>query len=135
MWLLACVGVFVLVHSDRWWFIGLDGYDATTIGQIGAFYLGWTGAQLPAAGFAGMIIGSSDFPHPLRTTFWTASGYHLVLSAIRAARWPWRELPDLDQSIPVLLYVVSTLLLVGVSVSLAWLMPRWHKAFQRYFAH
>src|SRR5207237_8684424 len=115
MWLLACTGLFLFDHSDRWWFIGLGGYNAATIGQIGAFYLGWTAVQLPAAAFVGMIIGSSDFTHSHRTTFLTAVGYHLFFSAIRAARWPWTSLHDLDQSIPVLAYLVSTVLLIGVS--------------------
>ena len=135
MWILACAGTFAFVHSDQWWFIGLHGYDIVTIGQIGTFFLVWTAAQVPAASLAGMVIVSSDFIHPLRTTFWTVTGYHLFFSAIRAVRWPWAALHDLDQSIPVLAYLVSTLLLIGASVFFAWLMPRWHKVFQRYFGY
>jgi hypothetical protein len=135
MWLLACIGVFVLTHSDDWWFIGVHGYDATTIEQIGGFFLVWTAVQFPAASFAGMIIGSSDFSHPLRTTFWTVAAYHLLLSGIRALHWSWTAFHDLNQSIPVLAYLVSILLLIGVSVFIAWFMPRFHKVFQRYFAH
>lgn len=133
MWLLACLGVFAVVHSDQPWFIGLGGYDAAALGQIGAFFLVLTAAQLPAASFAGMIIGSSDFTHPRRTTFWVVAGYHLLFSAIRAVHWPWTAFQDLDQSIPILASLVSTLLLIGVSVFFAWLMPRWHRIFQRYF--
>lgn len=135
MWLLSCVGNFVWIHADDWWFIQLHGYDATTILQIGGFYVALTGAHLPAASVAGMIISSSDFPHPLRTTFWTIAGYSLFFSAISAVRWPWPALHDLDQSIPILAYLVSTLLLIGDSVFFAWFMPRWHKIFQRYIAH
>jgi len=135
MWLLACVGVFALIHSDEWWFIGIRGHDAATIGQIGAFFLCCTAAQLPAASIAGMTISSSDFTHPLRTTFWTMASYHLFFSAIRAVHWPWSAFHDLDQSIPILANLVSTLLLIGDSVFFAWLMPRWHKVFQRYFTH
>ena len=131
MWFLGCVCIFALVHSDQWWFIRIRGYDEATIGQIGGFYLVWTAAQLPAASIAGMIIGSSDFTHPLRTTFWTVTGYQLFLSAIRWADWPWTNIYDLDQSIPLLAYLVSILLLIGVSVFFAWLMPKWHTVFQR----
>ena len=134
-WLLTSVGVFLFLHSDQWWFIGLGGYDAATIGQIGTFYLCWAAVQLPAAAFLGMIIGSSDFTHPLCITFLTAVGYHFFFSAIRAARWPWTALHGLDQSIPVLAYLVSTALLIGVSVFHAWLMPKWYKLGQRYFGH
>ena len=60
MWLLACIGVFIFIHPSDWWFFGLRGHDAATIGQIGAYYLARTGAQLPAAGFAGMAIAALD---------------------------------------------------------------------------
>jgi len=135
MWLLSCIGVVVFIHSDDWLFFGLHGHDATTIEQIGAFFLAWTAAQLPAASFAGMIIGSSDFTHPLRTAFWTVSIYYLVISAIRVFHWPWRSLHNLDQSIPVLAYLISILVLIGFSVFVAWFMPVLHKVFQKYFAH
>ena len=135
MWLLACLGVFVAIHSIQWWFIGIHGHDAATVGQIGAFFMVWTAAQLPAASIAGLIIGSSDFTHPLRTTLWVMAGYHLFFSAIRAIHWPWTAFHDLDQSIPILANLVSILLLIGVSVFFAWLMPRWHRIFQRFFTH
>jgi hypothetical protein len=135
MWLLTCIGVFVFIHSDNWYFFGLQGHDATTIAQIGTFFLAWTGAQLPAASFAGMMIGSSNFNHPLRTTFWTASVYYLVLSAIRAVHWPWRSIHNLDQSIPVVANLISIFLLIGFSVFIAWFMPRFHRIFQKLFVH
>jgi hypothetical protein len=135
MWLLSCVGNFAWIHPDDWWFVPLRGYDATTILQIGGFYVALTGAHLPAASVAGMIMSASDFPRPLRTTFWTMASYHLFFSAIAAVHWPWAALHDLDQSIPILAYLLSTLLLIGVSMFFAWFMRRWHKIFQRYCAH
>src|ERR1017187_6732001 len=104
MWLVSVIGAIIGSHSVSLWFIGIDlhGYDAVTIGQVGSFYLAWVGCQFPAVSFAGMIIGSSDFAHPLRTTFWTMVGYHLLFSAIRAVHWPWTAFHDLDQSIPIL---------------------------------
>jgi hypothetical protein len=135
MWLLACVGVFVFIHSSDWWFFGLRGHDATAIEQIAAFFVGWTAAQLPAACFAGMAIGSSDFNHPLRVTFWTTAVYYLVFSVFRALHWPWQSAHDLDQSVPVVAYSVSILSLILFSVFVAWFMPRFHRVFQKYFAH
>jgi hypothetical protein len=135
MWLLSIVGSFVCMHADDWWLVAIRGHDATTVLQIGCFYLAWTGCHLPAACVAGIIISSSDFTHPLRTTFWTMASYHLFFSAIASVRWPWVALHNLDQSVPILAYSVSTLLLIGVSVFFAWFMPSWHKIFQRYFPH
>jgi hypothetical protein len=135
MWLLAVSGVFVLIRSDAWYFIGLRGHDAITIEQIGAFFSAWTAAQIPAVCMAAMIIRSSDFVRPLRTTFWTLAAYELLFTLIRSAHWPWSRFHDLDQSIPVLAYLLSSLTLIGAGVFFAWLMPRWHKIFQRYFTH
>ncbi len=101
MWLLASIGVFIFIHSSDWWFFDLRGHNATTVEQLGAFFLAWTAAQLPAACFASMTIRSSDFRHPLRATFLTTAFYYLVLSVIRAFRWPWQSVRDLDQSVPI----------------------------------
>jgi hypothetical protein len=135
MWLLSCIAVFVLVHSYDWEFFDLHGHDATTVEQIGAFYLAWTGAQLTAAGFAGMIIGSSDFAHPMRITFWTTAAYFLAFSSIRALHWPWQSLHNLDQVVPILAYLISMLSLIGFSVFAAWFMPKFYIYFQKHFAH
>ena len=135
MWLLSVIGAIIVSHSVNLEFVWLRGYDVATIGQVGSFYLVWVGSQFPAASFGGMIIGSSDFTHPLRTTFCAMTGYQVVFSAIRAFHWPWTAFHDLDQSIPILAYLLSILLLIGVSVFFAWFMPRYHKFWQRCFAH
>lgn len=129
MWLLGMIGVFVLISPNAWYYIGLQGHDAATIEQIGAFFVAWTAAQLPAVCLVGMIIRLSDFARPLRTTFWTMASYELIFTAIRATHWPWSRLHNLDQSIPVLAYLLSSFSLIGAGVFFAWLMPRWHKFF------
>jgi hypothetical protein len=134
LWLLTCIGVFIFIAPHNWLFFDLHGYDESTIGQIGGFFLAWTAAQLPAASVAGMVIGSSDFSHPLRTTFLTVTAYYLLLSTIRVFHWPWNSLKSLDQSIPCLAYLVSLLLLICVSVFFAWVMPRFSKVFQNHLA-
>ena len=131
MWLLANIGILFLIHTDDWWFLGLHGHDENTIKQIGLFFMAWTVAQIPAASSAGMIIGSSDFIHPLRTAFWTMISYQLLFSAIRVVHWPWMRAPNMDQSIPVLAHLISAFLLIGVSVLFTWLTPRFHRAFSR----
>ncbi len=102
MWLLASLGVFLHIHYVDWYFFpDLPGHDAATIWEIGGVYLAWTGAQVPVAAFAGMVISSSDFTRPLPATFWTMAAYHLLFSAIRAVHWPWKSAHDLDQRVPV----------------------------------
>ena len=133
-YLLSCIGVYYLIHYNDWsFFPGFHGHDATTIIQIGAFYLAYTGAQLPAAAFAGMFIASSDFRHPARTTFWTVAAYHLVGAVISAVRWPWISAHDLDQSVPIIASLISILILIGFSVFVTWFMPVFHRFNQRYF--
>ncbi|HXC37212.1 MAG TPA: hypothetical protein VNV43_15150 [Candidatus Acidoferrales bacterium] len=116
MWIGSSVGFLLGFHSGDWYFIFLRGYDLNTIGQIGAFFLAWFAVQIPGAYLAGSAIAASDFRHPLRVTFWTMTCYHAVFSIIRAFHWLWRAFPDLDQSIPVLFYLISVLSLIGVSV-------------------
>lgn len=142
MWLVSNIGFvvgFQLLPKEGilndWTFIGLRGYDIGTIGQIGAFFLAWFGVQIPAAYFAGVAIALSDFNHPLRVTFWTMASYHAVLSVVRAFHWLWRAFPELNQSIPVLFYLIAVFSLIGVSVFFTWFMPRLIARVQRYSAH
>ncbi len=116
MWVATVVGVYWYIASSPLGFIGLRGYDVTTIAQIGAIYLGWTGAQLTGAYIAGFVLASSDFTHPLRTTFWIMTCYHLFFGAIQAVRWPWTAIKGLDQSIPILAELFSRVLLIGAGV-------------------
>jgi hypothetical protein len=133
-YLLSCIGVYWLIHTNDWsFFPGFHGHDATTIMQIGAFYLAFTGAQLPAAAFASMFISLSDFRHPLRATFWTVAAYHLVGAVVSAVRWPWKSAPDLDQSVPIIASLISILIVIGFSVFITWFMPEFHRFNQRYF--
>ena len=133
-YLLSCIGVYWLIHYNYWWFFPVfHSHDATTVKQIGAFYLAFTGAQLPAAAVAGIFIASSDFRHPLRTTFWTVAAYHLLGAVISAVRWPWKSAHDLDQSVPINASLISILILIGFSVFITWFMPLFHKFNQRYF--
>jgi len=54
-WLLGGIGNYLVNSSERWWFIGLDGYDATTLIQIGS-YLACVGAQPPALWTAALSL-------------------------------------------------------------------------------
>ncbi len=135
MWLLSSIGFIIVFRLEDCWFLGLRGYDLNTLGQIGGFFMIWTSGQIHGASFAGMIIGSSDFRHPLRTTFYTMATYELLMSVVRAFRWPWGAYHDLDQSIPILAYLISVLSLIGFSVFFCWFMPRFHAFFQKHFAH
>lgn len=132
MWFGSSTGLTIVFRIQDWWFIDLHGYDLITLGQIGAFFMAWMAAQIPAAALVGVIIGSSDFKHPLRATFWTIASYEVVLSIVRGFRWPWGAFHDLDQSIPVLAYLISLFLLIGVSVFFSWFTPRFHAFVQRH---
>lgn len=138
-WLLSSIGVFLVIHYNDWLFFGLHGHDATTIEQIGGFYLALTGVQLMAVYAVSLIICISNFPHPVRTTFWTVSLFYLVKSAITAIRWPWGSQNDLDQAVPILAYLISTLLLIGFSVFITWLMtslmPKLKGVFRKHCSH
>jgi hypothetical protein len=63
-----------------------------------------------------------------------AAGYQLVMSVIRVVRWPWKQFHDLDQSIPILAYLASMVLLIGFTVFLAWFMPRFHRVVPKFYS-
>jgi len=131
MWLLGCAGTYLLISTNAWWF---DTHDAAVLEiEIRAFYLAWTGTQLPAAALAGMVISISRFTHPARITFWTMAGYHLVFTIIRAFSWPWGKFPNVDQSVPIWACLIATLFLISFSVFITWFMPYWSKFFRRLF--
>jgi hypothetical protein len=112
MWLVGGIGLGLMHSAHPWYFILLGGYDIGTVGQIGGYYLARVGAQIPALGFAAIIIGMSQFRHPARTACFTALAYHGIMMAIRLARHPWSVAPDLDQSIPVVAEVMQLILMV-----------------------
>jgi hypothetical protein len=140
-----CFGCHVVVvfhwrlhcNEDRkdMWLLNLHGHEMNTIAQVGGFFLIWTSGQVHWAGFAGVIIGLSDFRHPTRAAFWTMASYELLFSVLRAFRWPWGAFHDLDQSIPILASLLSVALLIGTSVFFAWFTPRFRAFFQKHFAH
>ena len=102
--------------------IGLDGYDATTLGQIGAYYFACAGAQLPALWTASFLIGMADFRHPLHIACFVTLGLQGVLFAIRALMWRWSIVPGLNQSIPLLAGLAYVALLLGHTVLFTWLV-------------
>jgi hypothetical protein len=129
MWLLALGGrvalyYFVIRHLGdyQWWFMCL-GNPYAEVHKIIVCYLGWIIAQLPAAAFAGLIIGLSSFSHPLRATFWIVLTYQLFLTAIYLPDLGWLDIQGSQQLTLMLAYFVSLFTLVGVSIFVAWLTP------------
>ena len=123
MWLLGGLGISVLHRSAHWFFVGLDDYDATTLVQIGAYYFACVGAQLPALWTAAVIIGLSDFAHPVRTACFATLGLQGALFVARLVLWRWSPVaPGLNPSTPLLAELAYVALLVAHEVFLAWLV-------------
>jgi len=120
MWLVGGIGL-ALIHSQRWHFFLLGGYDLSTLGQIGGYYLARVGAQLPAYALAAIIFGLSDFRRPARVACFTTLIYCGIMTSIRLARHHWAVAPNLDQSIPVLAEVAQAILLVAFVGFFTWL--------------
>lgn len=148
MWCFSFAGIcvlvkFILVPPNQWWFRWIIGILGTTwvrhpIWSIVPFYLAWTGVQLLGSGFAGIVIGLSGFARPLRTTFSTVTIYYALLSVLRVIICPWTEFHDiapLAYFVTLMVYLLSTLLLIGSSVLVAWFMPRYYLFFQRPSSH
>jgi hypothetical protein len=63
-WLLACLGVFVVLHAGDWHFIPSNDRSLVTA-QIGWFYLAIFGGQVPAIAFVALIVNSFKFRRPI----------------------------------------------------------------------
>jgi hypothetical protein len=129
MWLLALGGrialyYFVIRHLGdyQWWFMCL-GNPYAPVQQIVVCYIGFIIAQIPAAAFAGLIIGSSSFSHPLRATFWILVTYQLFLTAIDLPDLGWLDIQGSQQLTLMVAYFISLLTLIGVSMFVASLTP------------
>jgi hypothetical protein len=126
MWLVGGIGLVIMHSIHPWNFLLLDGYDVGTLGQIGGYYLARVGTQVPALGFAAIIIGRSDFRHPIRTACLTAFAYQGIMTAIRLVKQPLAVAPDLDQSIPVFAEVAQLFLMVVFIGFFTWFFVRLH---------
>lgn len=124
LWLVGDLGIYLIHRGPQWMFAELGGYDLVTIGQIGGYYLERSWALTPAAALVCFIVALSDFEHPVLTACGTVLAGQIVLFAIHLVRWPWSKLPNLDQSVPVLLEVLSIALLVGLTAFFAWTVAK-----------
>jgi len=122
MWLIGCAAFYLVFRSGEWSFLGLGGYDAGTLGQLGGFFLTRFGTQLPSAAFVAVIISIANFRRPLRAAFYTALGLQSFLLGLRALRWPWTRYSNLAPSIPVLGEFIGLSLIVGCTVLFTWLV-------------
>ncbi len=124
MWILGSIGLGLMNWADHPWFLELRGYDVRTLGQIGGYYLERVGAVTPGIGLAAMIIGISQFRHPVRTACLTAFVFEGILTVIRLVRNPWSVVPNLNQSIPVLAEIAQLILLVAFIGFFTWFFIR-----------
>jgi hypothetical protein len=120
MWILGGIGLGLMHSAYHWWFFGLGGYDVVTLGQIGGYYLARASAQTPAIALAAMIIGISQFRHPVRTACLTAFVFEGIKTVISLVRNPWSVAPNLNQSIPVLAELAQLIWLVAFIGFFTW---------------
>jgi hypothetical protein len=124
MWIVGGVGLGLMHSAYHWWFLGLGGYDAVTVGQIGGYYLARAGAQTPSIAFVALIIGISQFRRPVRAACLTAFAFHGIGTVIRLVRNPWSVAPNLNQSIPVLAELGQLIWMVALTGFSTWLFIR-----------
>ena len=106
------------------------------IGQIWRFFLALTVIEFPAASIARHDPSySAQFNHHLRSRSGRWHFYHPLAFRHSGLSLALEIFPDSDQSIPVLAYLMSVLLLVGISVFFAWFMPRFHLGLFRGVRH
>jgi hypothetical protein len=85
LWLLACLGVFMVLHATDWYFISTKDRSLMTA-QIGWFYFAMFGGQLPAIAFVALVVDSSKFHHPVLVAGLLTMIYQLAMFAIHYVR-------------------------------------------------
>jgi hypothetical protein len=127
MWLLASLGVFIVIRTGHWSIFPSDDKSAT-IAQVGAFYLAFFGAQLPAIAFVAFIISRSAFRHPVLVAGLVTFIYQLVRFTIHVARWPRSRASDIEWWVPVGFDLAGIIVLALLVMVMAWMLRRANKA-------
>lgn len=123
MWLLASLGGFMVIRTGDWSIFTSDDRSATIV-QIGAFYLAFFGAQLPAIAFVAFIISRSAFRHPVLVVGLVTFIYQLVRLAINVARWPWSHASGIEWWVPVGFDLTGIVVLALLAMVMAWMIRR-----------
>ena len=123
MWLLPYVGYFIISRFDQWWWIGF-GNPYVSWQKIAISHFEWTGAQLPAAAFAGLIVGLGGFRHPLRVGFWTVVVFQLFFIAVHLPDLGWVDIQGSEHATLMLAHLSSVFMLAGTGLFVAWLLVR-----------
>ncbi|HXC35246.1 MAG TPA: hypothetical protein VNV43_05185 [Candidatus Acidoferrales bacterium] len=113
------------------WSIGIlrEVWRPHQIWLIAPVYLAWTGLQLIGSGLAGFVIGLSRFNRPVLAVFWIIGSWYLLLLVFRVINQPWWFFHDEDPwyigyICDVVMYLISTALLIIASVFDTWLISR-----------
>lgn len=116
MWLLSCVGVFLVVHFGNWWFFLPSENTSANWLQFGGFYIAYFAARIPSAYFVALVISKSEFKHPVQVASYVVTGVETVRLAIQLFRNPWLTADLRDWWMPLvfdLWGVVLSVILVG----------------------
>jgi hypothetical protein len=128
-WLLACLGVYIVIHAGDWHFIPLNDRSLMTA-QIGWFYFAIFGGQLPAIAFVALVVNSSKFPHPVLVAGLVTMIYQLTMFGVRFARQSGAFAFGPDQGVAVRFDFAGIISLVLIVMVLAWILRRANKTLQ-----
>ena len=127
LWLLACSGVFIVLHTGDWYFMPSIDRSLVTA-QIGWLYFAMFGGQLPAVAFVAFIIHSSKFRHPLLVAGLVTMIYQLMMFTIHFVRQSGAFAFGKDLWVAVGFDVAGIIALVLTAMVISWILGRANKA-------
>ena len=127
MWGIGALGVYILIRSENWLFLGDETVPNVLSLQVLSFYGAYFGAKFPSVVVAGFVVANTDVRRPYMTAFSTVFTFQILMFGITLLRWPWAAMPALPSAIPVVCEIANILLLTA-SAALGVL---WHNLWNR----
>ena len=127
LWLLACLGEFIVLRSGDWHFIPSNDRSLMTA-QIGWFYFAIFGGQLPAIAFVALVVNSSKFRHPVFLAGLLTMIYQMAMFMIRFIRHSGAFAFGADRWVAVGFDFAGIIALVLVVMVISWILRRANKA-------
>lgn len=126
MWLLASLGVFIVVRCGSW-SIFPSSSKVLIIAQLGCFYLAYWGAHLPAIGWVALVITHSTFRRPVMTAGLVTLIYEGVMFGLRLMRRPWSGSPNIEWWMPIGFELIGIIVLMLLVMVMSWILERANK--------
>ncbi len=127
LWVLACLGVFIVTTVGAWALIPSDNRSLMTA-YISGFYLANCAAQLPAVTFVALVVSNSSFRHPILTAGLVTMLYQMTMLGIHLARQSGAFSFGPYRWLAFVFYFTGIIALVLIVMLITWILGKANRA-------